>query len=65
MIEPYVLLSAPDQGIAADYAAYRDLHRDQLENIFRCLSFRRHLTSRSSRFKLQILAGQGFRMETV
>jgi len=31
MIEPYVLLSAPDQGIAADYAAYRDLHRDQLE----------------------------------
>ena len=31
MIEPYVLLSAPDQGIAADYAAYRDQHREQLE----------------------------------
>jgi len=31
MIEPYVLLSAPDQGIAADYAAYRAQHREQLE----------------------------------
>jgi hypothetical protein len=31
MIEPYVLLSAPDQGIAADYVAYRERHREQLE----------------------------------
>jgi tetratricopeptide (TPR) repeat protein len=31
MVEPYVLLSVPDQGIAADYAAYREQHRDQLE----------------------------------
>ena len=31
MIEPYVLLSAPDREIAADYVAYRDQHRDQLE----------------------------------
>lgn len=30
MIEPYVLLSAPDQGIAADYEAYRAQHREQL-----------------------------------
>ena len=28
MIEPYVLLSLADQGIAQDYAAYRDKHRD-------------------------------------
>jgi hypothetical protein len=35
MIGPYVLLSAPDREIAADYVAYRDLHRDQLEQ---CLS---------------------------
>jgi hypothetical protein len=34
MIEPYVLLSAPDREIAADYVAYRDLHRDQLEQYF-------------------------------
>lgn len=31
MFEPYVLLSAPDQGIAADYEAYRTEHREQLE----------------------------------
>jgi len=31
MIEPYVLLSAPDREIAADYAAYREQHRVQLE----------------------------------
>jgi len=31
MIEPYVLLSAPDQGVAADYVAYREKHREQLE----------------------------------
>jgi tetratricopeptide (TPR) repeat protein len=31
MFEPYVLLSAPDQGIAADYEAYRVEHREQLE----------------------------------
>ena len=35
MIEPYVLLSAPDREIAADCAAYREQHRDQLEQ---CLS---------------------------
>ena len=32
MIEPYVLLSAPDRDIALnDYAPYREQHRDQLE----------------------------------
>jgi tetratricopeptide (TPR) repeat protein len=31
MIEPYVLLSAPDAGISQDYAAYRDKNRDHLE----------------------------------
>jgi tetratricopeptide (TPR) repeat protein len=32
MIEPYVLLSAPDRDIALnDYAPYRSQHRDQLE----------------------------------
>jgi len=31
MFEPYVLLSSPDQGIAADYEAYRAEHREQLE----------------------------------
>jgi len=30
MIEPYVLLSAPDQGIARDYAAYREHNREKL-----------------------------------
>jgi len=28
MLEPYVLLSAADEGIAQDYAAWRDAHRD-------------------------------------
>jgi len=28
MFEPYVLLSAADEGIAQDYDAYRDAHRD-------------------------------------
>lgn len=31
MFEPYVLLSSPDQGIAADYEVYRAEHREQLE----------------------------------
>ena len=31
MIEPYVLLNGADQGIAMDYAAYRQTHRAQLE----------------------------------
>ena len=30
MLEPYVLLSAPDAGIAKDYDVYRAAHRDQL-----------------------------------
>ncbi|HLW55581.1 MAG TPA: tetratricopeptide repeat protein [Candidatus Angelobacter sp.] len=30
MIEPYVLLITPDQGIAQDFAAYRDAHREKL-----------------------------------
>ncbi len=30
LIEPYVLLSAPDQGIARDYEAYREHNRDKL-----------------------------------
>jgi tetratricopeptide (TPR) repeat protein len=30
MLEPYVLLSAPDEGISKDYAGYRASHRDQL-----------------------------------
>ena len=30
MLEAYVLISAPDEGIAQDYAAYRDAHRDVL-----------------------------------
>ena len=30
MLEAYVLLSAPDEGIAQDYPAYRDGHRDVL-----------------------------------
>ena len=31
MIEPYVLLSAADQGISQDYDGYRARHRDKLE----------------------------------
>lgn len=31
MIEPYVLLSAADQGISQDYDGYRARHRDRLE----------------------------------
>ena len=35
MIEPYVLISAPDRDIALnDYAPYREKHRDQLEAYF-------------------------------
>jgi tetratricopeptide (TPR) repeat protein len=30
MLEAYVLISAPDEGIAQDYPAYRDAHRDVL-----------------------------------
>lgn len=30
MLEAYVLLSTPDEGIARDYAGYRATHRDQL-----------------------------------
>lgn len=30
MLEAYVLISAADEGIAQDYAAYRDAHRDVL-----------------------------------
>jgi hypothetical protein len=30
MLEPFVLISAPDGGIAKDYAAYRAAHRDRL-----------------------------------
>lgn len=30
MLEPYVLINAADQGIAADYPAYRASHRQQL-----------------------------------
>lgn len=32
MLEAYVLISAPDEGIAQDYAAYRDAHRDVLHS---------------------------------
>ena len=32
MIEPYVLLSAPDEGIALDYDDYRQHNRPKLEN---------------------------------
>jgi hypothetical protein len=32
MLERYVLLSAPDRGIAIDYFAYREKHRQQLED---------------------------------
>jgi len=31
MLEPYVLLSVPDRGIAIDYLAYREKNRKQLE----------------------------------
>jgi len=31
MIEPYVLLNAADQGIAQDYAGYREKNREKLE----------------------------------
>jgi tetratricopeptide (TPR) repeat protein len=31
MIEPYVLLSAPDEGISKDYPAYREKNRAKLE----------------------------------
>ena len=31
MIEPYVLLNAADEGIAQDYAAYREKNRAKLE----------------------------------
>jgi hypothetical protein len=31
MIDPYVLLSAADQGISQDYAAYRAKNRAKLE----------------------------------
>jgi hypothetical protein len=30
MLEPFVLLLHPDQGIAGDYAAYQAAHRDKL-----------------------------------
>lgn len=30
LLEAYVLLDAPDEGIAQDYATYRQLHRDML-----------------------------------
>ena len=30
LLEPYILLHRADQGIAQDYAAYRDAHRDKL-----------------------------------
>jgi tetratricopeptide (TPR) repeat protein len=30
LLEPYILISAADQGIASDYAAYRKDHRDKL-----------------------------------
>ncbi len=30
LIEPFILLSRPDEGIAQDYAAYRKEHRDKL-----------------------------------
>ncbi len=35
MIEAYVLLQAPDQGIAQDYIAYRAANRDKLAAYFR------------------------------
>jgi len=31
MIEPYILLNAPDEGIARDYPGYREKNRDKLE----------------------------------
>jgi hypothetical protein len=31
MIEPYVLLSAPGQGIVRDYEAYREQNRSKLK----------------------------------
>jgi len=32
MLEPYVLISAPDRDIASnEYVPYREQHRDQLE----------------------------------
>src|SRR5262249_41740679 len=30
LLEPFVLLARPDEGIAQDYAAYRSQHRDKL-----------------------------------
>ena len=30
LLEPYILIHRADQGIAQDYAAYRDAHRDKL-----------------------------------
>jgi hypothetical protein len=30
LVEAYILISAADQGIAEDYAAYREQHRDKL-----------------------------------
>jgi hypothetical protein len=30
LLESYILLARPDQGIAQDYPAYRDQHRDKL-----------------------------------
>jgi hypothetical protein len=30
MLEAYILVSAADEGIAQDYPAYRDAHRDVL-----------------------------------
>ncbi len=35
MIEAYILLQAPDEGIAQDYNAYRDANRDRLAAYFR------------------------------
>jgi tetratricopeptide (TPR) repeat protein len=35
MIEPYVLLSAPDEGIARDYVGYRETNREKLRTYLR------------------------------
>ena len=35
MLEPFILLSRPDAGIAQDYAAYREKNRDKLRQYLR------------------------------
>ena len=46
MLEAYVLLSAPDEGIARDYDAYRNAHRDVLHNYLLKYVVKRNVTAR-------------------